>query len=197
MKQRMRRQILAAISVAALLPLLCFAEPKDGNSTTTLAIQIDNSIYGQVARIYKLDPILIYAVTLTASGRQLGDSIGPSTNLITVNGKRHYFADRSAASAFLTKQLGSNQRNIAVGLAQINIQTFPNDPQMLLDPFFNLVEAARLLDQMQKSTDDYFIGIGRFFTWSDDAKLWGDRVTENYKRIVFSSNIPIKIASRE
>lgn len=198
MAQKMGQITTAIVSILTLVCHHCFAESKVRVSPGSLASQIEGSIYGQVARVYSSDPILIYALTLTASGRQVGDGYSPSPNLITVNGKSHNFKDRASATAFLIQQLELNHSNIAVGLAQINIRAFPSpDPSMLLDPFFNLVEASRVLQEMQKSTDDYYVGIGRFFTWSDDAKLWGMRVADNYQKVVFTSNYPIEITARK
>lgn len=148
---------------------------------------INKSVYGRIARIYKLDPLLLYSISLIASSKTVNGGVMPWPYTLTINGKRIYYKSEDEAKKVLRETLSGGERNIAVGLMQVNLAYYRyGRPEMLLDPFFNIAEGARLLRDAIASTEKYHEGIGRYFTWSDnESERWGRKVLNQYKLLIY------------
>lgn len=148
---------------------------------------INKSLYGRIARVYKLDPLLLYSISLIASSKTVNGGVMPWPYTLTINGKRIYYESEGEAKKVLRETLSGGEKNIAVGLMQVNLAYYRyGRPEMLLDPFFNIAEGARLLKDAIASTENYHEGIGRYFTWSDiESEKWGRKVLSQYKLLVY------------
>lgn len=148
---------------------------------------IKKSVFGDMGRIYKVDPLLLYSMALLASSKSVSGGVMPWPYTITVNGHRHYYDDIKSAESALDTFIASGEKNIAIGLMQVNIAYYPYGlPRMLLDPLFNVSEGARLLKASMATTKDYHDGIGRYFSWNaEESNQWGKRVLEQYKRLIY------------
>lgn len=160
---------------------------RDVGSASDYRDAIRKSVFGDMGRIYKVDPLLLYSIALTVSSRPVSGGVMPWPYTITVDGQRHYYEDMPSAERALDTFLASGKRNVAIGLMQVNIAYYPYGlPGMLLDPLFNVSEGARLLKASMATTKDYHNGIGRYFSWNaEESNLWGKRVLEQYKRLIY------------
>lgn len=73
-------------------------------------------------------------------------------------------------------------------MMQVNIRWHGHrvdDPTDLLDPLTNLRVGAAILREAMESTDDWHVGIGRYYTWSDPkaSRRYGERVMHFHKKL--------------
>ena len=102
--------------------------------------------YRQVAHEYRIPANLLYAVALTESNYEGV----PYPWTLNVNGTPKRYRTKQAAQTDLQRLLESGTRNIDVGLMQINFRWNPDlyrNPGVLLDPWYNLRTAARIIRQ--------------------------------------------------
>ena len=148
---------------------------------------INRSVYGKIARIYNLDPLLLYSISLIASEKSVKDGVMPWPYTLTIKGKKTFYENEGQARKALKEALSKGEKNIAIGLMQVNLAYHRYSlPEMLLEPFFNIAEGARLLKKAISSTENYHEGIGRYFTWSAIwSEKWGKKVLSQYKLLVY------------
>lgn len=156
--------------------------------------EITNSVYGNVARRYGLDPHILYAVSLMESARLAeSESVGkrkvaPTRYALNSKGKAYYFETREEAENKLNEILQVTD-NVDVGLMQINVRWHGNKVSKASDLFdieTNLSVGAEILRNGINSTFDNCLGVGRFHTWSDEekARVYGCRVIRIYNKLL-------------
>lgn len=165
----------------AALALLCAALPCLGQAFT-----LKGTIYSQVADELQIDPLLLYAVSIKASGKyQGGGLISPSPFVIRSSQLTKHFKSKEKAQSALLSVLETTIW-VEVGLMQISVYYHPQeDPSTLLDPYINLTVGGRLLKTSIASSKDPVIGVGRYFTWKseDESRSHGKEVWSIYSHI--------------
>lgn len=172
--------IAAILSITAPLP--------------ALALDIENSMFGDVAREKGLDPYLLYAVALTESAQgtpaQVREAlVSPHPYALRTPARGYYPETRDEAIATLNEILASGEKLVDVGLMQLNLRWNGHRvdaPADLLDPRTSLRAAADVLtDAMASAPNDIVLGIGRYYTWSDDnaSRSYAERVLHYYRNL--------------
>ena len=149
---------------------------------------IYDSAFGRIGAEFNIDPLLLYAVALTESGHGSQGHIAPHPYALRVASlPGAYPRDRAAAERQLQEWLAS-YRSIDVGLMQVNLRWHGHrvsDPTALLDVETNIRVGAQILSEAMASHDDPYIGIGRYYTYSDDnaSRRYGERVVHFYQNL--------------
>ena len=135
---------------------------------------LNQSIWGETARKYGLDPYIIYAIALVESGKAYGDS---SEQLVTpwfwtINSNSHLgafkLATQQEAEQFLevmTKRGRKSKVGIDIGIMQVNSRwhgNLVNDIKELLVPKINIDIGASILAKTMASTKDPVLGVGYY-----------------------------------
>jgi len=143
----------------------------------------------QAAQKHGVDPLLLYAVAIRESGRNVGkDRITPWPHALHFNGSRvaFYAQSRREAEDLLHLALPITE-NVDVGLAQVNWKSHKDKvkrPQDLLDPKKNLEVASQILAEAIASTPDKELGVGRYNSWNEQkARRYGKEVLILYQAI--------------
>lgn len=169
-----RGRYLAVALLLAILP--CHAQP----------FSLKGTIYTEAAQQLDIDPILLYAVSIKASGKYRGKGlISPSPFAIRSTQLTKHFETKQGAEIALQSLLESTNW-VEVGLMQVSIHYHPQeDPSDLLDPITNLLVGGRLLKASLASSRDPVIGVGRYFTWKseEESRAHGEEVWTIYSRI--------------
>ena len=91
---------------------------------------------------------LLYGIALTESGRHIDGEILPWPWTINVNGQGHFFAHREAMVAALTQVMFSAQRQVDIGLMQLNLRYQHHrfrELDAMINPIDNLNAACEVL----------------------------------------------------
>ncbi|MEW6659687.1 MAG: lytic transglycosylase domain-containing protein [Thermodesulfobacteriota bacterium] len=143
----------------------------------------------QAAQKHGVDPLLLYAVAIRESGRNIGkDKVAPWPYALHFNGSHvsFYAGSRKEAEQLLKSALPITE-NVDVGLAQVNWKSHKDKvkrPQDLLDPKINLEVASRILAEALASTPDRELAVGRYNSWNETkARRYGKDVLILYKAI--------------
>lgn len=143
----------------------------------------------QAAQKHGVDPLLLYAVAIRESGRNIGkDQVAPWPYALHFNRSRvaFYAHSRQEAEELLKLALPITE-NVDVGLAQVNWMSHKDKvkrPQDLLDPKKNLEVASRILAEALSSTKDQELGVGRYNSWNEKkARKYGKEVLILYREI--------------
>lgn len=167
--------------LCAALALFCATLPCLGQAFT-----LKGTVYSKVAEELQIDPLLLYAVSIKASGKyQGGGLISPSPFVIRSSLLTKHFKSKEKAQSALNSVLETTTW-VEVGLMQISIHYHPQeDPSTLLDPYTNLRVGGQLLKNSIASTNDPVIGVGRYFTWKseDESRTHGREVWSIYSHI--------------
>jgi len=143
----------------------------------------------RAAQKHGVDPLLLYAVAIQESGRQVGQGrIIPWPYALHFNGSMvSFYAESRQEAELLLKLALPITENVDVGLAQVNWKSHKDKvkrPQDLLDPKINLDVAGRILAEALASTPDPELGVGHYNSWQDSkARLYGRRVIRLFKVI--------------
>lgn len=170
-----RRHLALSITLACA-PLTAWSQQ---------TFSIEGSIFEQVADQHQMDPLLLYAISITESAAGIGKGyIQPQPYVFRNDRGPQFFNSRSKAEAALREALKIST-NVDVGLMQINLHHHPQpDPLRLLDPIHNLDVAARYLKKTMSSTSDPVIGVGRYHSWRNEYASWyGQRVWKTYENL--------------
>lgn len=148
------------------------------------AFTLKDTPFGRVGAEHNIDPLLLYSISLHVSSRYVGNGlITPSPFAIRSPALTKHFDTKEEAEAALLTMIPETDW-IDVGLMQINLHYHPqSDPASLLDPYKNLSLAAKLLKQAMASTDDPILGVGRYFTWTEEARNHGETVWTTYSQL--------------
>lgn len=146
------------------------------------ALDLKGTQWSQVARRHGLDPYLLYAVALTESARIHGNLASPWFWALNRNGKSLYPDTSSEALEQIRHQLKAGNRNIDVGLMQVNLRWHRHRVgriEDMLNPGTNLNLGAQILQEaIATAPDDLALGVGRYHAWSNraEAHKYGLRV---------------------
>lgn len=171
-----RRQRLLAIFAFCLLPW------------SASAVDLEGTVWDSAARSEgNLDPLLLYAIALTESGRPDGKGgIKPWPWALNVEGKALFAATKAEAAELLHTYRG---RSVDVGLLQVNTHWHGHrvdDLEFLLDPEINLTVGARILKEaLNASPGDLTAGIGRYHSSQQDrAQRYANTVVRIYQYLL-------------
>ena len=134
--------------------------------------RLQNTLWWQVANRHQLDPYVLYAVALIESAKgSTKNQVTPWPWALNKSGKSIIPASQQEARSLLTKTLTEGNRNIDVGLMQINLHWHGHrvdKPEQLLDPVTNLQIGALVLAEAIRSVpNDLVLGIGRYHSWQN------------------------------
>ena len=134
--------------------------------------RLQNTLWWQVANRHELDPYVLYAVALIESAKgSTKNQVTPWPWALNKSGKSIIPATQQEARSLLTKTLTEGNRNIDVGLMQINLHWHGHrvdKPEQLLNPVTNLQIGAGLLAEAIRSVpNDLVLGIGRYHSWQN------------------------------
>lgn len=171
-----RYTAIRSACAALLLPLSAAADP------------ITDSVFGEVAQARGLDPHLLYAVALTESAHGASGDVAPHPYALRVADQPGRYPDSQTDAHAQLQTLLQSYRSVDVGAMQINLRWHGHrvdDPAELLDLRTNLSVGADILTEAMASSDDPLIGIGRYYTYSDDAasRRYGERVQTFYQNL--------------
>jgi len=152
-------------------------------SQNTQITKLQNTFWWQVANRNQLDPYILYAVALVESAKGRGENhISPWPWALNKAGKAIIPSTHQQARLILNKSLANGNRNIDVGLMQINVRWQGHrvkQPEQLLNPITNLkIGAVVLAEAIQSVPNNLVLGIGRYHSWQnvDAASAYGRKV---------------------
>ncbi len=151
------------------------------------AIGLEDSPWEHAADAVSLDPLLLYAVALTESGRREGqDQLAPWPWALNVEGQPYFPASRDEAAQILTLNKG---KSIDVGLMQVNTRWHGHRVTAhadLLEPATNLfVGAAILKEALDSEPGDLTTGLGRYHsTTRERGRSYARTVVEFYRHLM-------------
>lgn len=151
---------------------------------------LSGSVYEEVGNEYGIDPVLLYAVSLTESGFSLKGKklIKPWPWTLAYPGGAFFAATKKDAELELKRLQSLGISSIDVGLMQVNLRwnghlTKDKD---VFDPKTNLRIGSEILRKaLASSPGDLADGIGRYHTWTANSRQAGYalKVLRTYKRI--------------
>ncbi|EMI7322251.1 transglycosylase SLT domain-containing protein [Vibrio parahaemolyticus] len=162
-----------------------------GMSSVANAIDLTGTVFEKAAIKHGVEAKLLYSVALAESATGRGDgNISPwPWALRTLKGGPHYETSLESAKLKLDALLAQHGRNVDVGMMQINLRWHGDkvsSPDELLDPAKNVdVGAGYLAQCISSAPGDLELGIGRYYTWSDEtrARNYGSRILAIYRNL--------------
>lgn len=183
----------------ALLSLGLFVLPVKGfPSEFETPAFLKGSIYERVGEAKGVKPSLLYSLALVESGRAVGDNrnqVAPWPYVLRALDARYYAEsqkDYEIAYELFEAKYGDK---FDVGPLQVNIYWQVTKAKRLasgkglLELETNLRIGAQVLREAMASTDDKELGVGRYHTWSDEARsrLFGKRVLSVHQNVINGS----------
>lgn len=160
-------------------------------SKSALAFDLGGTAWAKIAHEEGLDPLMLYAVALTESGRPAErGQIEPWPWALNVEGDPIFAASREEAARLLAAH---SDKSVDVGLLQVNIRWHGhrvNRLEALLDPGTNLAVGAAILREALASTPgDLTAGIGRYHSAKPErAKAYARAVLSLYRHLLHQQN---------
>lgn len=145
-------------------------------------LNLGETHWAKIARRHGLDPYVLYAVALTESARIRKDLAHPWVWALNREGKSLYPESSLEALDQIRHQLKVGNRNIDIGLMQVNLRWHRHRVQKLedlLDPLNNIELGAQILQESIATVPgDLVLGVGRYHAWSNpsEARKYGGRV---------------------
>lgn len=195
----------------AFILVLGFCTPLSAESTVSAdsrsLMHVDTipHAYIDAAAKHQIPPILLYAIALTESAdyqfefvsRNVGRRAWPWT--LNVHGEGFRYASREEACIALVAKLKTT-RVIDVGIAQLNIHWNPKlfrgegrfaNPCDALDPYDNLEEAARLVNEHYRTSNDWILAAGRYHrpAGGEPARRYRSAVAREIQRILMDASL--------
>ncbi|HHH28841.1 MAG TPA: lytic transglycosylase [Polyangiaceae bacterium] len=142
--------------------------------------------YRIVAEEYGVPPSILYAVALAESVRTLENGAAPWPWTLNVRGRGLRFDTRESARKALEELLEAGERP-DVGLMQVSWRWHDRllrDPQLALDPWYNLRAGAAVLAAEHAATGDWWRAVGRYHSRDpEQAARYRARVRAWHERI--------------
>ena len=143
--------------------------------------------FHQVALEYDVPAGILFAISLTESGRKTADGrMLPYPWALNVNGSAFYFANKSEADAHLERLLAEGEKP-DIGLMQVNWRYHQHklgDIRQAFDPWLNLRAGAIVLREAYRATGDWWTAVGRYHSGTPTrAKAYRARVLRWYARL--------------
>ncbi|AUH34086.1 hypothetical protein [Paracoccus tegillarcae] len=112
-----------------------------------------------------IPPEILGALTLTETGRRLGDAVRPWAWSVNAEGAGSWFDEPASALAFAEERVALGRPNVDIGCFQINYrwhgENFPSVAAMF-DPMTNARYAARFVRDLYQETGDWRAAAGAF-----------------------------------
>ena len=162
-------------------------------TTASKAVDLTGTDWDRVASTAGLDPLMLYAVALTESGRASTEGrIAPWPWTLNIDGRAHFAETREAAATLLAKHRG---KSVDIGLLQVNTRWHGHritDVAALLDPAVNLEIGAAILEEaLGSAPGDLSAGIGRYHSSrSEHARPYARTVLSFYRFLLHDENAP-------
>lgn len=102
---------------------------------------------------HEIDPALLYAAALEASGRERDGRASPWPWTVRVGDKVTHYHSRESAQRALYESIGDGRTDIGVGLMGVEFSLVAGQRMVALDPEHNLRAGARLLRQALGQSD--------------------------------------------
>lgn len=176
----MRMAVLAALAALAAAPQ---AQAGAGD------LMIRDSVYGTVGRRMNVDPMLLYAVSLTEAAASEGSTaVKPSVYAIRTPDGPIYPASLDEAKIALNKAIMRyGPKALDVGLMQINGQHWHRMDRplyALFNPTYNVTFGAGILREAMQSARDPKMGIGHYHSYTPwRAASYGAKVISVYRNL--------------
>ena len=160
-------------------------------SKSAMAFDLDGTAWADVAREEGVDPLMLYAIALTESGRPAEQGrIEPWPWALNVDGDPIFAASKEEAARLLATH---SDKSVDVGLLQVNIRWHGhrvNRLEALLDPGINLAVGAAILREALASTPgDLTAGIGRYHSAKPErARAYARTVLSLYRHLLHQQN---------
>jgi hypothetical protein len=130
------------------------------------------SVWAEPARARGIEPRLLYAAALSASGRIANGQASPWPWTLVVDGRRVHYTTREDAQRALDNASSDAVTDLAVGLLAVPVRHlwFGGTPAELLDPARNLARGAALIAVgLRAYPSNPARGIGQYRAASDTA----------------------------
>jgi Transglycosylase SLT domain len=158
---------LSALIVFAAVAL---AETTDSGSDEHFAAVCERAIVNG-ARRGGVPPEVLYAISLTETGRMTNGRLRPWPWAINREGKGHWFKSREEALAFGEQSLADGRKSFDVGCVQINYRwhghAFPSLNDMF-DPEWTATYAAQFLRTLYEERGDWSEAAGAYHSLSPE-----------------------------
>lgn len=180
MKKALLKRALPAIAIAAAI--------SSGMKQALANQSVEHSLFGEVAQEAGVDPLLLYSVALTESAHKAQGGVSPHPYALRVASQPGVYPSSRKEAAERLDSLLDSYTSVDVGLMQVNLRWHGHrvdSPHSLLDPRTNLRVGAEILSEAMASTSDPYVGIGRYYTWSDNdaSRRYGERVLHFYRQL--------------
>ena len=155
-------------------------------TTSANAVDLTGTHWEEAARSAGLDPLILYAVALTESGRlERSGQIKPWPWTLNIEGRAHFTDTRKEAAALLAAHRG---KSMDVGLLQVNTRWHGHridDVEALLEPAINLEIGASILEEaLTSAPGDLTAGIGRYHSGRPEHALPYARTVLSFYRFL-------------
>ena len=156
-------------------------------SKSALAFDLEGMAWANVARNEGVDPLMLYAIALTESGRPAEQGqIEPWPWALNVSGDPIFAESREEAVELLATH---HDKSVDVGLLQVNTRWHGHRVdrlEALLDPETNLAVGAAILKEALASTPgDLTAGIGRYHSSKPErAEAYARTVLALYRHLL-------------
>jgi hypothetical protein len=158
--------------LSALVMLACgaSAETAQPDDEEYYAAMCERAIVNG-ARRGGVPPEVLYAISLTETGRMTGGRLRPWPWAINREGKGHWFKNREEAVAFGKQSLADGRKSFDVGCVQINYRwhghAFPSLDDMF-DPEWTATYAAQFLRTLYEERGDWSAAAGAYHSLSPE-----------------------------
>ncbi len=145
------------VKLPVLMMLIVFAPALQANSVPPAYIDI--------ALKNNVPPELLYAIALTESKKSHDGRVVPWPWTANVKGKGHYYESRQAMYQALGHELATGNKNVDVGLMQVNWRWNGHRFNSLwdaTDPYTNMNVGASLLAELRKSLGSFEAAVGAY-----------------------------------
>jgi Transglycosylase SLT domain len=159
-------------------------------------LNLSRTHWSSTAAKYGLDPYVLYAVALVESAKVSDGEAHPWPWALNQQGKSSYPNTSFDALEKIRVLMRGGQRNIDIGLMQVNLRWHGNRAtslDRLIDPVTNVDIGAQILaESMATVPNDAALGIGRYHAWTDrvEAYRYGHKVLGLAQRL--KTSIPKK-----
>lgn len=147
--------------------------------------------YRMIAAEHGIPQSVLFAVALTESGKQTGQTgtLRPWPWTLNVAGRGYFFDSRQAAWQALMTYLEEGKRSIDIGLMQVNWRYHRDrlgTPWQALDPYHNIRVGAGILQDCYATRQDWWGSVGCYHSPKDShrADRYRHRVVSHWQRIV-------------
>lgn len=155
-RSKIERHLRAAVLAVFLTGLFCFVVP--AQLSARAGVNLCQTAAEFASKETGVPVSVLLAVSLSETGRTVGDAFVPWPWTLNLAGKGHWLADQKTALAMARQSRKNGHQNFDVGCFQVNYRwhgdAFPN-LQAMMDPKSNALYAARFLARLYKETADW------------------------------------------